>query len=94
LLSDSELVAAAASGSRSAWDRLVDRHAEGVWSTARGSGLDVGAAGGCELTWARLADHLNELGRGGQPWEWLHIATEREAYRVLRGGPAGKGDVV
>jgi DNA-directed RNA polymerase specialized sigma24 family protein len=78
-------LAAAAAGSQRAWDRLVDRHAQRVWSTARGSGLDaVAAAGVCQVTWARLVDHLDELSTDEQLREWLYAAAEQETWRFLR----------
>jgi DNA-directed RNA polymerase specialized sigma24 family protein len=85
---DSDLADAAA-GSQSAWDRLVDRHAQRVWSTARGSGLDATvAADVCQLMWTRLVNHLDELSTDEQVREWLCAATEDEVCRVLRAGPS------
>jgi DNA-directed RNA polymerase specialized sigma24 family protein len=82
-------LAAAAAGSQSAWDRLVERHAQRVWSTARGSGLDAAlAADVCQLMWTRLVNHLDELSTNEQVREWLCAATEDEVCRVLRAGPS------
>jgi DNA-directed RNA polymerase specialized sigma24 family protein len=77
-------VAAAASGDQSAWDQLVERHAQRVWSTVRSFGLDVAAAADvCHLTWMRVLDHLDELSADEQLPEWLSSSAEREARAVL-----------
>jgi DNA-directed RNA polymerase specialized sigma24 family protein len=76
-------LAAAATGSQSAWDRLVDRYAQRVWSTARGLGLDaVAAAEVCHLTWARTVDHLERLSTDEQMLDWLRAGVEHEASLV------------
>jgi DNA-directed RNA polymerase specialized sigma24 family protein len=77
-------VAAAAAGDQDAWDRLVDRHAQRVWSTARAFGLDVAAASlVCQLSWIRLADHLDALRSEEQLCNWLCAAAEHEARAIL-----------
>jgi DNA-directed RNA polymerase specialized sigma24 family protein len=77
-------LAAAAAGSQGAWDRLVERHAQRVWSTARGFGLgDDTAADVCLVAWARLVDHLDELSTDDEVRDWLSAATEYEARRFL-----------
>jgi DNA-directed RNA polymerase specialized sigma24 family protein len=92
--SDADVVAAAA-GDRHAWDRLVDRHAEQVWATVRGRGLDGPvAARVCQLTWLRLADHLDELTSHGAVREWVGAVADREAVVAVRGlAPATATDV-
>ena len=83
--SDADVVAAAA-GDRRAWDRLVDRHAEQVWATVRGRGLDGPvAARVCQLTWLRLADHLDELVTHDAVREWVGAVADREAVVAVRG---------
>jgi DNA-directed RNA polymerase specialized sigma24 family protein len=75
-------VAAAAEGDQRAWDRLVDRHAQRVWSAARSFGLDAGAAADvCHLTWARLVEHLDELSTEERLCEWLVTTATHEARR-------------
>jgi DNA-directed RNA polymerase specialized sigma24 family protein len=77
-------VAAAAAGDQHAWERLVDRHAQRVWSTARGFGLDVPAATlVCQLSWSRLADHLDGLRTEEQLRDWVCTAAEHEARAML-----------
>jgi DNA-directed RNA polymerase specialized sigma24 family protein len=85
-------VAAAAAGDQSAWDRLVERHAQRVWSTARRFGLDVaGAADVCHLTWMRVVDHLDELSAAAQLPEWVCSSAEREARGILYRGRSSPG---
>jgi DNA-directed RNA polymerase specialized sigma24 family protein len=82
-------VAAAAAGDHRAWERLVDRHAQGVWSIARGLGLGADAAAEvCEVVWTRLVDHLEELRTDQQLGWWLGATAEREARRAVRAGLA------
>jgi len=77
-------LAAAAAGDQGAWDRLVDRHAQWVWSTARGFGLGaVAAAQVCGVAWARLADHLDEVRTDEQLRRWLGTIASHEARRVV-----------
>ena len=77
-------LAGAAAGSQGAWDRLVERHAQRVWSTARAFGLgDDSAAHVCLVAWARLVDHLDELSTDDEVRDWLSAATECEARRTL-----------
>jgi len=79
-------VAAAAAGDRRAWERVVERHAEQVWATVRGRGLDGAlAARVCQLTWLRLADHLDELPTHDDIREWVGIVADREAVIAIRG---------
>ena len=79
-------VAAAAAGDRRAWDRVVDRHADQVWATVRGRGLDGPLAGRvCQLTWLRLTDHLHELATHDDIREWVGIVADREAVIAIRG---------
>jgi DNA-directed RNA polymerase specialized sigma24 family protein len=85
LACDADVVAAAA-GDRRAWDRLVDRHAEQVWATVRGRGLDGPvAARVCQLTWLRLADHLDELATHDDVRVWVGAVADREAVVAVRG---------
>ena len=80
---DNDVVAAAA-GDQHAWERLVDRYAQRVWSTARGFGLDADAATFvCQLSWTRLADHLDELETDEQLCNWVCAPAEHEARTML-----------
>jgi hypothetical protein len=77
-------VLAAAAGDGRAWERLVDRHAQRVWNTARGFGLDVSAATlVCQLSWTRLTDHLDEVRTEEQLCDWVCAAAEHDARAML-----------
>jgi DNA-directed RNA polymerase specialized sigma24 family protein len=84
--SDQELVAAAVAGDASAWDALVDRHAQPMWTTVLNHGLDpYRASEVCAATWLRCADHLDELSGNGEIADWLLAAASRECLWDLRG---------
>ena len=79
---DGQLVAAAVAGTSIAWDELVLRYAQLVWDVARSGSLDtVSAADVCVLTWARCADHLDELASTSVR-DWLVAAARAEAVRA------------
>ena len=81
------LIAAAAGGDQRAWDTLVDRLAQYVWDTARGSGLEVAAAAAVsQLCWRRLADHLDRLSTEAEVRVWLRTEVRREARALADGG--------
>jgi hypothetical protein len=88
---DRALVAAAAGGDPAAWDALVDRYVQSVWTTAIGRGLDPSrAAQVSAVTWLRCADHLDELTDAGNVGDWL-LATASRQCDLERVGPADKG---
>ena len=76
---DGELVAAALGGDAAAWDALVDRHAQPLWTTVIDHGLDDRhAAEVCAITWLRCADHLDELAFVEEIGDWLRATARRE----------------
>ena len=76
---DGELVAAALGGDAAAWDALVDRHAQPLWTTVIDHGLDYRhAAQVCAITWLRCADHLNDIAVLEEIGEWLQATAKRE----------------
>ena len=78
-LTDRALVAAAAAGDSAAWETLVDRHVQSVWSTAIGRGLDPSqAAQVSAITWLRCVDHLDELTTAASVHDWLVVTAGRE----------------
>jgi len=80
--SDRDLVHAAAAGDAEAWDTLVERHMQPLWTTLIDRGLDRGrAAEVCAITWLRCADHLVELTVGQEVGDWLLTAAGRECDR-------------
>jgi RNA polymerase sigma factor (sigma-70 family) len=83
--STQELLAAAACGDQTAWNRLVDRFERLVWSIARGFRLsDADAADVSQTTWLRLVEHLQSINDPDRLAGWLATTARREAISVLR----------
>jgi DNA-directed RNA polymerase specialized sigma24 family protein len=79
------LIVAAAGGDQDAWDELVDRHAQHLWDWLRSFGLDAATAAAIsQLSWRRLADHLDDLGTDEELCDWLCGAAEREVRAIPR----------
>jgi RNA polymerase sigma factor (sigma-70 family) len=79
------LVRRAADGDERAWEDLVDRYADLVWSVARGLGLTpADAADVSQTTWLRLAEHLGTLREPERVGAWLITTARRESLRTLR----------
>ena len=79
------LVRRAALGDEQAWEDLVDRFTDLVWSVARGHGLGrADAADVSQTTWLRLAEHLRTLREPEQVGAWLITTARRESLRTLR----------
>jgi RNA polymerase sigma factor (sigma-70 family) len=79
------LVRRAADGDERAWEALVDRFADLVWSVARGHGLTrADAADVSQTTWLRLAEHLRTLREPDRVGAWLITTARRESLRTLR----------
>ena len=86
---DRALVAAAAGGDPAAWDALVDRYVQSVWTTAIGRGLDPSrAAQVSAVTWLRCVDRLDDISRTDDLARWLSENTAIEARRVACLGAA------
>ena len=82
------LAQAAAAGDQRAWDALVDRFGELVWSTARAWGLSPEqGADAVQVTWLRLAEQLDRL-QDQYEWlgVWLAATARRESLRLLGAG--------
>lgn len=80
------LVQAAASGDETAWESLVDRFADLVWSVARAHGLDqADAADVSQTTWLHLAEHIGRIREPDKVGAWLITTARRESLRTLRG---------
>lgn len=82
------LAQAAASGDQHAWDRLVDRFGELVWSTSRAWGLSPEqGADAVQVTWLRLAEQLDRLqDHDERLGVWLAATARRESLRLLGAG--------
>lgn len=79
------LVQAAARGDQAAWDALVERFANLVWSVARAHRLgDADAADVSQTTWLRLVEHLDRLRDPDRVAGWLATTARNECLRVLR----------
>jgi RNA polymerase sigma factor (sigma-70 family) len=86
------LAQAAAAGDQSAWDALVDRFGELVWSTARAWGLSPEqGADAVQVTWLRLAEQLDRFqDQYEQLGVWLAATARRESLRLLGAGRAAQ----
>ena len=80
-----ELVRDASRGDAGAWSALVDRFAPLVWSIARGYRLrDQDAADVSQITWLRLAEHIDRLREPERVGAWLATTAGRESLAVIR----------
>ncbi|HSJ82315.1 MAG TPA: sigma-70 family RNA polymerase sigma factor [Acidimicrobiia bacterium] len=78
-----ELLARAAEGDQEAWDALVDRFSQMVWSIARGFRLDDATAKDVTQTvWLRLVENLDRITDPERLPGWLATTCRREALRV------------
>jgi len=79
-----ELVRDASGGDAGAWSALVDRFAPLVWSIARGYRLrDQDAADVSQITWLRLAEHIDRLREPERVGAWLATTAGRECIAVI-----------
>lgn len=80
-----DLVAAAAGGNQGAWDGLVERFGNLVWSIARAHSLaDADAADVSQTTWLRLVENLERIRDPERVGSWLAATARHECLRVLR----------
>jgi RNA polymerase sigma factor (sigma-70 family) len=78
-----ELLARATEGDQEAWDALVDRFSQMVWSIARGFRLDDATAKDVTQTvWLRLVENLDRITDPERLPGWLATTCRREALRV------------
>ena len=76
-----------ADGDRQAWNQVVDRHAQLVWSIARSFRLDDATVADVSQTvWLRLVEHAGSIRDEQALPGWLATCTRREALRALRRG--------
>ncbi|MFP3880803.1 MAG: RNA polymerase sigma factor [Actinomycetota bacterium] len=75
----------AAKGERAAWDALVDRFNQMVWSVARGFRLDEAMAKDVSQTvWLKLIENIDSIKDPERLPGWLATTARREALRVVR----------
>jgi RNA polymerase sigma factor (sigma-70 family) len=79
------LLLRAAAGEREAWDALVDRFDQMVWSVARSFRLDDAAASDVAQTvWLRLIENADRIQDPERLPGWLATTCRREALRVIK----------
>jgi RNA polymerase sigma factor (sigma-70 family) len=79
------LLLRAAAGEREAWDALVDRFGQMVWSVARSFRLDDAAASDVAQTvWLRLIENVDRIQDPERLPGWLATTCRREALRVIK----------
>lgn len=84
-VTSTELAARASEGDRAAWDALVDRYGNLVWSVARSFRLDnASAADVSQTTWLRLVENLDRIRDPERLAGWLATTARNEALRVVR----------
>jgi RNA polymerase sigma factor (sigma-70 family) len=80
-----DLVSRASHGDQRAWDAMVERYAQLIWSICRRHRLDhadtedVG-----QSVWLHLVDQLDKVRNPAALPGWLATTTKRECIRVLR----------
>jgi RNA polymerase sigma factor (sigma-70 family) len=80
-----DLVRAAASGSASAWEALVDRFAPLVWNICMRYKLPRhDAADVCQNVWLRLTERLDTIREPAALAGWLATTTRRECLATFR----------
>jgi RNA polymerase sigma factor (sigma-70 family) len=80
----SVLLARADAGDQAAWNAIVDRYANLIWSVARAHRLNpADAADVVQTTWLRLVEHLHQIREPERLTSWLVTTARRECLRVL-----------
>lgn len=79
-----DLVRAAASGDRAAWDTVVERYVALLWAIARRHGLShADAADVVQNTWLRLLEHIDDVREPARIGSWLATVAQREALNCI-----------
>jgi RNA polymerase sigma factor (sigma-70 family) len=79
------LLGRARSGDGAAWDALVARYTNLVWSVARAHRLDTAdAADVVQTTWLRLIENMNRIHDPERLPGWLTTTAARECLRTIR----------
>ena len=79
-----ELLARAVDGDQAAWNALVDRFSQMVWSIARGFRLDEATAKDVSQTvWLKLDENCHRVSDPERLPGWLATTCRREAMRVM-----------
>ncbi|MGH2786414.1 MAG: RNA polymerase sigma factor [Actinomycetota bacterium] len=84
-ITSGDLVTAASGGNQGAWDGLVERFGNLVWSITRAHRLsDADAADVSQTTWLRLVENLDRIRDPERVGSWLAATARNECLRVLR----------
>ena len=76
------LVRQAASGDRSAWERLVDQYSRLIWAMTRDFKLsESDAADVVQATWLRLLEHIDRIEHPARISSWLATTARHECLR-------------
>ena len=80
-----DLVRRATGGEQNAWNALVDRYENLLWSVGRAHRLDTAdAADVVQTTWLRLLENLDRIEDPERLAGWLVTTSRRECLRLLR----------
>lgn len=78
------LVKRACDGDQAAWDAIVDRYTNLLWSVARGYRLDrADAADVIQVAWLRLVEHLPRVRDPERVGAWLATTVRRECLQLV-----------
>lgn len=81
----SDLLARADAGDQVAWNSIVDRYTNLLWSVGRAHRLDTADAGDVvQTTWLRLVENLGKIQDPERLPGWLVTTARRECLRILR----------
>ena len=83
--SATDLLARAGRGEQAAWDTLVERYTNLLWSVGRAHRLSTPDAGDVvQGTWLRLVENLDRIEDPERLPGWLVTTARRECLRLLR----------
>lgn len=89
-LADAELVAACLSGDEHAWDALIDRYQNLIYSIPRRMGIpEADSQDIFQTVCLLLLNHLQEVREIDRLAGWLALTTRREAWRFQRRRASG-----
>jgi RNA polymerase sigma factor (sigma-70 family) len=85
--STTDIVRAAQNGDAHAYEQLIERYTNLVWSTVRSFRLrDADAHDAVQNTWLRMIEHLVDLRDAERIAGWLATTASRECLKILRHG--------
>jgi RNA polymerase sigma factor (sigma-70 family) len=86
-LNDAELIAACRAGDAIAWDQLVSRYQQLIYSIARNAGLDQEQSADIfQLVFTKLIECLEQIEQPALLGSWLSTTARQEVERLLRMG--------